>query len=613
VIAILKKLHNLLTREQKRKYILLQILFATTAVIQVAGIASLAPFIALLSNQRLIHENPILAKAYAYLNCTSDIAFLMLFAAAIMVFIVVSNAVAAFAMWASVTFSQNLGVELQHAIYRSYLYKDHVYFSKNNSSHMIAMITQEAPRFTYMVLQPLLSLISQVFVAAIIAVGLLVVDPILAAVALIAIGASYIGIFRTIKIRLHEYGLKFHHANVRKFKLLNESIGGIKEVKLLGTEPKYEKELLEANTTNARANAILGLLGDLPKFIIETIAFCALLGLALYLLAKHGNSAQIISILSLYAMAGYKLLPAAQTIFKSASQIKGNRSALDALYPEVLEGRAVIPDDAHETSESVPGNADIHFLDVTYTYPGADSSALQQVNLRIPQNSLTAFVGPSGAGKSTMADLLLGFLMPSSGRMLVGDIEVKKSNRKSWQRHLGYVPQNIFLLDDTVTANIAFGVPEKEVDLQKVKEAARLANIDQFIESIPEQYNFVVGERGAMLSGGQKQRIGIARALYRDAEVLVLDEATSALDNITEREIIATILKLKASKTIIMIAHRLSTIKSADQVAYFENGKMESIGAFDELIVQSRKFRTMVQSTEEIIAEAPGYSTPLTQ
>lgn len=609
MIAILKKLHHMLTPEQMRRYVLLQLLFGVTAVIQVAGVASLAPFIALLSNQRLIHENPILASVYERLGFTSDIGFLMAFAIAIIAFIVVSNAISVFALWVSVVFSQNLGVELQSAIYRSYLYKDHVYFSKNNSSHMIAMITQEAPRFTYMVLQPLLNLISQAFVVAIIAIGLLVVDPLLAGIALLAVGGGYVGIFRTIKLRLADFGLKFHHANTRKFRLLNESIGGIKEVKLLGTEPKYERELLEANHVNARATAVIGLLGDIPKFIIETIAFSALLGLALYLLARHGSSAHVISILSLYAMAGYKLLPAAQNIFKSAAQIKGNRSALDALYPEVLEGRSVVPDDPRATQEPVPGNADIRFVDVDYRYPGADKQALRKVNLAIPRNSLVAFVGPSGAGKSTMADLLLGFLLPTDGKLLVGDVEIRKSNRKSWQKHLGYVPQNIFLLDETVTANIAFGVPPEEVDPEKVRKAARLANIDQFIESLPEQYEFIVGERGAMLSGGQKQRIGIARALYHDPDVLVLDEATSALDNITEREIIGTILKLKANKTIIMIAHRLSTIKNADQVAYFKEGQMEKAGSFDELMARSADFRAMVHSAEAIGHE-PEDATP---
>ena len=598
MLGILKQLRHLLTREQKRKYFWLQLLFAVTAVIQVAGVASLAPFIALLANPNLIHDNPLTRQVFDQLHFTSDVSFLIFFAIGVMVFIVLSNAIGALALWASVAFSQNLGVELQSAAYRSYLYKEHVYFSKNNSSVMIAMITQEAPRFTYMVLQPLLNLISQLFIVLIIAAGLLVIDPVLAIVALAMIGGGYVWIFRTIKLRLAYYGQMFHDANTRKFRLLNESLGGIKEVKLLGTEAVYEKELAHANSINARATAVTGLLGDLPRFLIETLAFCALLSLALYLLGRHGNSAQIISILSLYAMAGYKLLPAAQSIFKSAAQIKANRSALDALYPEVIEGRSVAPEPSDPAAPPVAGNADIHFVDVSFSYPGAAAPALSHVNLTIRKNSLVAFVGPSGAGKSTLADLVLGFLLPDSGSMRVGTTEIRKSNKKSWQKHLGYVPQSIFLLDETITANIAFGVAENDIDPQRVRMAARLANIDQFIEGLPGQYSFTVGERGAMLSGGQKQRIGIARALYHDAEVLVLDEATSALDNITEREIIATLRRLKTQKTIIMIAHRLSTIRNADQVAYFDKGHLEDVGTFEDLSNRNQKFNAMIRSSE---------------
>jgi ATP-binding cassette, subfamily B, bacterial PglK len=589
----------MLTREQMRKYILLQLLFGVTALIQVAGIASLAPFIALLANQKLIHEHPLLNRLYNELAFTSDIAFFVFLAFVIMAFIVFSNVVSALTMWFSTVFSQNLGSELQSTVYRSYLYKDHVFFSRTNSSHMISMITDEAPRFTYMVLQPLLNLISQLFIVLVIACGLLYIDPLPAFISLAVIGGVYVLTFRTIKARLYEYGQRHYRANTKKFRLLNESIGGFKEVKLLGTEEQYEHDLRDANITNARASSAIALLGDLPRFMIETIAFCAMLGLAIYLLATRGNSANIISILSLYAMAAYKLLPAAQSIFKAAAQIKGNRSALDVLYPEVIEGRTVVPDSNTTPIESADINADIRFRDVSYSYPGTATPAIKNADLVIKRNTLTAFAGASGAGKSTMADLLLGFLLPTDGTMWVGNTQITQDNKRSWQKRLGYVPQNIFLIDDSVSANIAFGVNAADVDHGKVKAAAKLANIDQFIESLPEQYDFNVGERGAKLSGGQKQRLGIARALYHDADILVLDEATSALDNISERDVMSTILGLKATKTIVMIAHRLSTIERADMIAVFNAGDLEDSGTFKELYERNLQFRTMVHPHEK--------------
>jgi HlyD family secretion protein len=597
VLALVKKIHSLLTREQWRHYLLLQTLFAITAFIQVAGIASLAPFIALIANPGMIHTNRFTQLFYERMQFENDVAFLMFFAGVVMAFIVASNLIAAVTTWFTVKFSQNLGLELQSSLYRNYMHKEYVYFSKNNSSKMIAMITQEAPRFTYMVIQPLLNLIGQLFIVVIIACGLIYIDPALALVAIVIIGGGYVSVFWIVKQRLLFHGAKLLETNERKYKLLAESLGGIKEIKLLATESVYEKIVTEVNTANTRSNAIIGLLGDVPKFVIETLAFCALLSLALYLLATRGDSAQIISILSLYAMAGYKLLPAAQTIFKSASQIKANASVLDVLYPAVMEGRWVRGFDRNDDSAPV-AIGDIRLDNVSYTYPGAAFAALSNIDLTIRRNSLVAFVGTSGAGKSTLADLLLGFLPPTSGTMYVGDSPITPANTRAWQKHLGYVPQNIFLLDDTVIANIMFGASEQVVDMDKIKKAARMANIDQFVEKLEGQYSFVVGERGALLSGGQKQRVGIARALYHDADVLVLDEATSALDNLTEQEIIATITKLKACKTIVMIAHRLSTIKSADQIVFMMNGAIQDSGTFDQLFDRNPRFRAMVQSTQ---------------
>jgi HlyD family secretion protein len=320
---------------------------------------------------------------------------------------------------------------------------------------------------------------------------------------------------------------------------------------------------------------------------------------------REGESGSIISILSLYAMAGYKLLPAAQNIFKSASQIKANASVLDELHPAVMEGRAIAVPGPRPVGESVfPASGDIRFNALCYTYPGATSAALKNVDLTIKRNSIVAFVGASGAGKSSLADVLLGFLNATDGALTVGGQRVDRSNVRDWQRHLGYVPQNIFLIDDTIAANVAFGIGDGKPDRDRIDAALRMANLDGFVARLADGVDFVVGERGTLLSGGQRQRVGIARALYHNADVLVLDEATSALDNLTEQEIIATIVDLKRSKTIIMIAHRLSTIRSADQVVYMENGAIQDVGTFDELIARNDNFRLMTMVAAETDASA---------
>jgi HlyD family secretion protein len=593
---IISKLHSVMTPSQFRHYLWLQLLFAVTALIQVAGVASIAPFIALLSNPAAIHNNPITTRAYEFVGAASDVHFMMLFALAIMAFVVISNIVVAITNWLMFRFTFTLGSELQGSAYKSYVSKEFTFYGKTNSSQMVTILTQEIPRYVYNVILPFLTFSSQLFIAAIILGGLILIDPLLAIAAGVVVAGGYLLVFRLLKERLAADGDNLWTVGNLRVKLMNESLGGIKELRLLGSESIYVDRLNEANLSMMRSQALIGISSELPKFIIETIAFCALLGLALYLLSKHGNSSDVISILSLYAMAGYKLLPAGQGIYKSASQIKANGAALNEFLDEVTNGR-----NSHigrETQKHLEFDGSISLENIYYQYPEAKSEALQNICLSIPSNSIIAFVGSSGAGKSTLADIILGMLQPTSGRLRAGNIEITPENASSWHRNLGYVPQNIFIIDDSIKANIAFGTPTDKVDLQKVKRAAEMANLADFIEGLPERYEYRVGERGSLLSGGQRQRLGIARALYHDAKILVLDEATSALDNVTEAEVIATINTLKKSKTIIMIAHRLSTIKAADEIIVMEGGKIIESGKFDELSGHSLKFREMLHISE---------------
>jgi HlyD family secretion protein len=598
MLELFSKLISLFTRRQRRKLLVLQIAFALTAVVQVAGVASLAPFIALLSNPGVIQTNPITSYLYRTLGFGSTSEFLVAFAVVIIVFIAFTNAAGAATAWLSARFSQTLGVELQQAVYRSYISKDVTYFAQNSTSAMTSVITQDTPRFVFMVLQPALSLTSQAFVVLLIAVGLLVIDPVSALLALAAIGGSYVAIFSFIKNRLGIYSKRFQVANVAKFRLISESLGGIKEIQLFGTEAQYDAALNRVNFTTSRALASTIIFGELPRFLIETIAFCALLSVSIYLLVSGKSATQIVSVLSLYAMAGYRLLPAAQNMFKSASQMKANASALYAILPHVLDGRArkFDPPLPVGRDDTAPVES-IRFSNVCFAYPGAAAPALSDVNLELPGNSLVALVGASGAGKSTLADVLLGFLRPSTGDVALGPLSLAQSPRRLWQSRLGYVPQTIFMIDDTIAANIAFGSDPHQVDMERVKRAARMAAIDEFIATLPKGYEFVVGERGAMLSGGQRQRIGLARALYRDADVLVLDEVTSALDNQNEKDVLATLRRLRKTKTIVMIAHRQSSIAASDFVVFLKDGQVSGTGTYHELMTDNDDFRRLMSAT----------------
>lgn len=591
----LNKLATLFTKTQRRDYLVLQLFFLLTACIQVVGIASIAPFIALISNPDLIHTNPFSAELYRLSGVGSNLEFLTYFAVAVMVVIFSSNLVFGVATWLSFYFSLNLGNELEDALYRNYLHKDFVFFSRNNSSTITGVLSSEVPRFVFMVLMSILALASQLFVIIIIVGVLIYVDPVLALISSLIVAGSYFLVFGLIRNKLADHGKKAAVLMEAKFKHLNETFGGIKEIKLLGSERFFEKAYRDIIDNRVVSFAFMQISADIPKFFIETIAFCSLLGLALYLLFTSGESSAVVSTLSLYGMAGYRLLPAAQIVYKSAAQIRGNWDSVASFHADVLAGRRLAAEEACDPLV-VPRGSAIRLENVIYTYPQTMVPAIRKVDFTIRPNTITALVGPSGSGKSTLADIVLGMLIPDSGTLSVGNTPIDGKNIKAWQRHLGYVPQSIFIFDDSVRANITFGSGSRKVDERKLEDAARMANVAQFIDDLPGGYDFVVGERGSRLSGGQRQRLGIARALYHDAEFLVLDEATSALDPVTEREIMATVMDLRATKTIIMITHRLSTIRLADQIVLLGGGEVLDVGTYDDLVVRHKDFQLQVSA-----------------
>lgn len=540
----------------------------------------------------------------------NDISFMIGFAVLVMATIAVSNAALALSTWYTLFYSSRTGQEFQRAIFRNYLHQEYAFFGRKNSSELITFVSQESPRLVYNILIPLLNLTGQGFMIALMVAGLLYLDWAVALSAAFMIGGGYVLVYTLIRHNLAVHGKVIGRSNDDRQRLLTESLGGVKEVKLLGTEPYYEERIAQANALGLHSQAVIGLSGDLPKFVLETVAFCAMLGLATYLLVHRGWNNEIVAMLSLYAMAGYRLLPAAQTIFKSVSQIKANGDVVLALYPQVIAGRKLgqrQPGPEHPAHAPIaPADkiaGDIKLINVTYRYPGVQTPTLRNINLVIPRNTLVALVGPSGAGKSTLADIVLGMLTPTEGRLQVGNTPIEGPTVRRWQRNLGYVPQSIFLLDDSIAANIGFGLAS-EVNREAMVNAARMANIDQFIESLPGQYDYRVGERGALLSGGQRQRIGIARSLYRNPDILIMDEATSALDSVTEKEIMSTISGLKGTKTVLMIAHRISTIRSADIVVFVNEGTVHACGTFDELARHDALFRRVVLAGVDADADA---------
>lgn len=595
----IRKIYSLLESDQKTRCALLLVVFSISALFQVAGVASIAPFVALLDNNELIHTNKWLSFAYETVGVSSDTEFLVGFAAFVMVMTISSNLVGALTTRVSIHTSQELGTQFQRDMYKGYLRRDYALMARLNTASLMSALSQETGRFVYMVLTPLLNLISYVLTALTIVILLLVIDPLAAIAVSLVIGVIYATTYRLSTSRLTFHGKRVGEINDRRFRLMSESLGGLKEVKLLGTESQYQAAFTKLNDEGRESNVAIILLADLPRYFLEAAAFSALLGLAIYMLLQGASNDSIVAVLSLYAMAGYRLLPVAQNILRCASSIKANASVIEILEPHIRIGRQLQSSDNDGAPPLPIPPGPIELDCITYTYPESPQPALHEVSIRIPSRAITVLVGPSGAGKSTLADVLLGLLRPSSGSLKIDGQPIDQSNVRSWQRNLGYVPQSIYVLDATIAENIAMGSPGSP-SMERVAKAARLASLSSFVEALPAGYQQTTGERGGVLSGGQRQRIGIARALYHDAQVLIMDEATSALDAVTENEVLDSLRALRRDKTIIMVAHRLSTIQSADWVVFLKGGRVVAQGTYQDLAQQSDDFRELLTAAKHV-------------
>lgn len=593
---LLTTLKRLLTPAQWRRYGLLQAYFVLVGFVQVAGVGSIAPFVALVADPGLVQRNALAARAYQVLGFTNDTELLVAMALFTMVLIAISNAIAAGATWLIMRFSLSIGIELRRDLYASYLLRDFVQLPTVNSANLTANVMHGTNKIVYMVIHPLLTLVSQAMIVFAVVILLVWYRPVVALSVSALVGVGYLLLFRAVRARLMREGAAAWSAVEENHRHLSESFGGLKEIRLAGLVRSYQERFLKQVGHGVHAEAMTSLLGDAPRFVLETLTVWVLLGVAIAMLQQGMPSRDIVSILSLFAMAGYRLLPAAQNIFKQAASIRANTETAFAIVPDILEGRRLLSEQrASESDNKDVQLGSVEFKDVWFRYPESEHPVLKGVTVRIRPHTLTVIVGSSGSGKSTMTDLMLGLLRPERGLITVAGVPVGELGA-SWQRQLGYVPQNIYFKDDTIAANIAFG--ESSPDIDRLKKAARLAGLLEVVEELPQRFDFKIGEGGSRLSGGQRQRIGIARALYRRAGVLILDEATSALDGSTEHDVLESLLALTRDITIVMVAHRVSTIRAADRIIVVSKGQVDAEGTFDELMQSSEGFRRLVRRAE---------------
>lgn len=586
------KLFDLLTRAEQKRARLLIGLIVLMALSDMVGIASVMPFMAALANPDVLQTNSTLAIAYRHLNFKNPQDFLFALGVLVFFLLIISIALKALAAYAQLRFALMREYSISKRLIENYLHQPYVWFLNHHSSDLGKTILSEVSAVINGGMMPLMNLIAQSAVAIALLGLLLWVDMRLALTVGICLALTYVLIVSLTSKWLFKLGQERVLANQARFTVVGEAFSAAKELKVGGLESSYIIRFAKPAQIYARGHATAQIISQIPRFILEGVAFGGMLLVILYTMALSDSFAEAIPVMALYAFAGYRLMPALQQIYVAFTQLRFVEPALNTLHQDFTSLGI------SEAEESLGGVLDftqaISLHNVTFCYPNISQPTLKNLTLTIPACSKIGVVGSTGSGKSTLIDVILGLLEPTEGFLSVDGAVISNSNRRRWQRNIGYVPQQIYLTDDTIAANIAFGVDPSSIDMRAVEYAAKIANLHDFINiNLPLGYQTVVGERGVRLSGGQRQRIGIARALYHKPGVLILDEATSALDNLTEQVVMDAVHNLKHDITVILIAHRLSTVRACDHIILINKGEIESQGTYEELITSNLIFKAM--------------------
>lgn len=583
-----QQVFSLLAKEEKRRLFYMLIPMTITAIINVVGVAVIVPFIAVCANPNSIFQHKQLHVVYQYFGFSSTSHFLIMLGFLVLVVLFVSNGFAILTSYVSSKILGNIQKSLGKRFITQCLSQPYTFFLSKNSSVVATDLTNTVGLFVEGYLFNVMSFISVSLSMLFLAGALFYFRPVISAVVFLVFFMAFVGIYAFVrkKLSLYQKNAVFHMNAARKF--ASESIQGIKNHKIYHSEPFYIKGYIHNQKHVIQESVFTRVMGSVPRNALEIIAFGMVVGIALYLLMEDKSFVSIMPTLALFAFSGYRILPAMQQLFQFFSSAKIRFGTVKQLHNYF--DSFVMPVATTTENINLDENFDEIKIDkVTFHYPGCIESTLKNISMTIKRNQTIGIVGTTGAGKTTIIDIILGLLRPSEGQLVVGGKSISGGNIYSWQSHLGYVPQHIYLSDDDVISNIAFGIPREKIDFDAVVKAATIANIHDFIvNDLANGYESKIGEQGVQLSGGQRQRIGIARAMYRNPPVLVLDEATSALDQITEKAVMSAIYKLKHKKTIIIIAHRLSTIRLADAVYLIDKGQVKDYGDFDTVMSRNQ-------------------------
>lgn len=574
-------LFTLLNAQERKQAGFILILIIIMSLLDTIGVASILPFMAVLTNPSLIETNLILKFLFLELNSfgiNNHDHFLFILGASVFLLLVISLVFKTITTYFQVRFVEMREYSISKKLVKDYLKQDYSWFLNRHSAEIGKTVLSDVQQLIALGIRPMMELLAKGMVAISLIILLIITNPKLAVIVGGTLGGAYICIFYFVRNYLNQIGEKRSNNNQLRFRTLNEAFGAAKEVKFNGLEEVYIKSFSEYAKTFAQAQASSQVIAQLPRFVLEVIAFGGIMLIILYMMSKTGSFNSSLPIISLYVFAGYRLLPALQQVYISMTQLAFIGPVINKLNKDIKEMNINnIKNFSKENNKAITFNKNISLKNINFQYPNSSKNALNNINLEILINSSVGIMGATGSGKTTIVDIILGLLYPQKGNLLVDGKIVSKENLKYWQKYIGYVPQHIYLSDDTISSNIAFGLDPSKINHKLIEKVSKISKLHDFIiDELPHQYQTIIGERGIRLSGGQRQRIGIARALYKNPKLLILDEATSALDNETEKLVMDAIYALNEDITIIVVAHRLNTLKNCDMVYEFNKGKLVS-------------------------------------
>lgn len=599
LVNLTKKIKIIITPQEKWPLLVLITSILLAALFQTLGVVSILPFMSIVMQPEIIESNRWLSWLYNSLDFTSVNSFIIFIGTLMLLIIIIGNLTSALATWLKVRFVWRKNHNISSALLKKYLSLPYVYFLTQNTADLSKNILSEVNVLTNNFLLPLIDIMVKGFVSIGILSMLLLANVYITILSVIILGGSYALIYFYFHDKLKINGAKRLKENKLRFKTAGEALSGIKDIKVMGREDFFYHRYLRHSREFSNLQAWSSLIGVMPRYFLETIAFGGIVTLVLYFITTAGNGKEVIPMISFFAFAAYRLMPALQAVFVSFTQVRFSQTTVNRIIEDLSEKGGFSEQFLvyeKEPIKPMPFNTSLQLKEVSYNYPNTNEPVIHNISLLIRHNTSIGLVGPTGAGKTTLVDIILGLLTPQKGEFSADGVKIGENNILNWQKNLGYVPQHIYLSDDTIINNIAFGIPGEKINRKAVEYAARISNLHDFIVSeLPNGYETIVGERGIRLSGGERQRVGIARALYHDPEVLVLDEATSSLDGITESAVLEAINNVAKLKTIIIIAHRLTTVKNCDIIYLVDKGKITGQGTYDELMSSSASFRAMAK------------------